>query len=306
MFIDDMTDKAVVKKVQREVARELKKQLFKRCYAITGYGFIDTDNPVYMTKLGLRLRHVKKGVGEAKDFVEVYHESLPYPIYRYYVTPYSTHTLSIHSNGVMTECEYPSLAFEHKDSLDWKLYDLKIIHVEIVSQSAGKLFDHVRRFYREANDKWYQHSLNMIIPFKEGLKAGIHIHMYRSRKAGGLRKSAAIYDKHGRLVMFMGVDTLIANEDLICNYTETEFYKMAVYLGTVTGRDSDIIATDGAYKPRTEESKIGYGELISNVMLEYGIMYGRPTIIDTSKIPYSELDTINTQIKHKKYKNRKA
>ncbi len=49
--------------------------------------------------------------------MEVYHESLPYPIFRYNITPFSTHTLSIHKNGVMTECEYPALAFSNQDSL---------------------------------------------------------------------------------------------------------------------------------------------------------------------------------------------
>ena len=91
--------------------------------------------------------------------------------------------------------------------------------------------------------------------------------MYRSRKFSGLQKSAAIYDNKGRLFMFMGVDALIANKDVLENYTESEFYKAAIYLSIITDKASDIILTDGAYKVRTHESKIGYSELVSTIGL---------------------------------------
>ena len=303
--MNDMTDREVEIKIERAISRELKKELYGKCYAVTGYNFIDTDNPVYMRKLKLRLNPVKV---RGTDMVEVYHESLQYPIFRYTVTPFSTHTLCIHKNGVMTECEYPALAHTNQDSLDWKLFDLKIIHTHIIpvkENNGAKLMSQIREFYREASNKWYKTDLNTIIPFLPEKKAGVYIHMYRSRTTSGLRKSAAIYDKKGRLFMFMGVDTLIANADLLSNYTETEFYKTAVYLSIITGKDSDIIKTDGAYKVRAHESKIGYAELVSTIGLEYGIKYGTPEIIDTFKLKKEELDFGNHRVHKKRIRNRK-
>ena len=302
--MQDITDRDVEIKIERAVSRELKKELYKRCHSIIGYPFIDTDNPVYMTKLGLRLEQiVYKGV----DMMAVYHETLPYPIYKYNITPFSTHTLSVHKNGTMVECEYPALAYSNQDSLDWKLFDLKIIHTDIVSSKdddGRRLMNHIRKFYIDASDNWFKSNLNTVIPFLPEKKAGVYIHMYRSRKSGGLKRSAAIYDNKGRLFMFMGVDTLIANADLLYNYTETEFFKTAVYLSIVTGKDSDIIKTDGAYKMRSHESKIGYAELVSTVGLEYGIIYGKPEIIDTSKLDNDELDFAN--YRRKRRESRKA
>ena len=290
-----VSDKAVENYVKKEVARELKKELLRRSRSITGHPFIDTNNPVFMRKLKLRLEPI---TARGRNMIEVYHESLPYPIFRYVVTPFSTHTLNIHKNGTMTECEYPAVAFSNKDSLDWKLFDLKIIFTNIVK--LDDTLELIRRFYRDATDNWYKNNLNMVIPFIQHKPEGVYIHMYRSRKFSGLQKSAAIYDSKGRLFMFMGVDALIANKDVLENYTESEFYKAAIYLSIITDKASDIILTDGAFKVRTHESKIGYSELVSTVGLEYGIKYGMPTIIDTYNVSPEDLDFKNAMMNKKR------
>lgn len=298
---EDISEEKMEKKIQKEVARELKKELLKKCYGITGHPFIDTDNPVFMGKLGLRLEPTKSKV-RGVEMMEVYHTSLSYPIFRYTITPFSTHTLSIHKNGTMTECEYPAVAFSNKDSLDWRLFDLKIIHTKIVPLSETIV--EIREFYRDAATKWFNNSLNMIIPFIPRKEAGVYIHMYRSRKSNGLQKSAAIYDDKGRLFMFMGVDTVVVNSDVVENYSETDIFKHAVYLSIITDRSKDIIVTDGAYKVRTHESKIGYAELVSTIGMEYGIKYGDPVILDTTKIDPDQLDFKNATMKHKMRRRR--
>lgn len=292
-------DAAIELQIKRALARRVKKDILKKCYAVTGYPFIDTDNPVFMRKLKLKLVPI---VVKGRDMVEVYHSSLDYPIFRYTVTPFSTHTLHIHKNGTMTECEYPAVPFSNKESLDWKLFDLKIIRTAILP--LEKTIIEIRRFYRDISRKWYNNSLNMIIPFIARKPEGVYVHMYGSRKANGLQKSAAIYDSKGRLFMFMGVDTLVANSEVIENYTEAEFFKAAVYLSIITDKTADIILTDGAYKVRTHESKIGYSELVSSIGMEYGVKYGETHILDTFEMPPEVLDFKNAMMKRKWVKRR--
>jgi hypothetical protein len=57
--------------------------------------------------------------------------------------------------------------------------------------------------------------------------------------------------------------------------------------------------TDGAYNVRTEESRVGLNELFSKVGMEFGIRYGHPVIVDTSKEDESMLNKRNQRRAHK-------
>ena len=295
-LLDESQDNRVkFSKEDKEKARKIKIKLYHKSGGVTGYSFIDTTNPVFMRKMGLTL--VSKETVSGDHLVFVYSKGFDKPIFTYLRDRYSTDTLKIHSRGTMTECKYPKAAYDNKESLDWKIFDLKIPNVRI--ESTHEVGFSIVEFYKRTSSLWCEEELNMVHPFVQSRKHGVYIHMYKADKFRGLSKSAAIYDENDRLFMFLGDDTLAVDMNLIKNYTETDFFNHVVYLCLATDKIQDILMTDGAYKVRTDASRVGLNELFSKVGMEFGIRYGHPVIIDTSKEDESMLNKRNQRRAHK-------
>ena len=289
-LIDENTDiKVKMTKAEKEIARAIKIKLWRKAGGVTGYSFIDTTNPVFMRKMGLTL--YVRDTTYGNKLVFVYSNGFDKPIFRYIRNRLSTDILKIHPRGTMTECKYPELAYDNKDSLDWKIFDLKIPNVRI--ESLHEVGFSIVEFYKRTSSMWHREELNMVHPFVAHRNHGVYIHMYRTDKFRALKKSGAIYDEKGRLFMFVGDDTLAVNGALVKNYTETDFFNHVVYLCLVTDKIQEIVMSDGAYKPRSEESRVGLNELFSKVGMEFGIRYSAPVIIDTTKEDESMLNRRN-------------